>query len=304
MRISELDYSKLTDEDKYNLIMSNLVNYGEKQATDDSKADIIVVLGCSPRPLKARVKKMMELFKKGYSDSIVLSGGKGWQKLITQTPAKKPILIQAIKDVIKADLLGDNPSKIEIENYELFRKEMERLIGKKQKTYQEVSDERKMEMTEEEFMRLIIQSNGGLYGAHVYHEPFSTNTKENAEYLGKIFDEIKRTKGKEVNRVMLITTAYHCTRAKLSFMKFFPNLDIKVCPSTEDLEEQGLALNPDIMKDEKQSSLIRGEADKIIKYSAKGDIANVELAELVSPDIVKSIESRQKRKRENVASLE
>ena len=44
MKISELDYSKLTEEDMYNLIMSGLVDYSTQNPTEETKADAITEL--------------------------------------------------------------------------------------------------------------------------------------------------------------------------------------------------------------------------------------------------------------------
>jgi uncharacterized SAM-binding protein YcdF (DUF218 family) len=296
MRISELDYSLLTDEDKYNLIMSGIKDFGKENATDETKADAIVVLGCSPRPLKARVKKMMELHKKGYSDVIILSGGRGWQKLVRQNPSRKPELVQAIKDVITKELLGENVTQVEMDSYRKFNEKMKELIGKKykEKTYQEALDEGKMEMTEDEFMQLIVLSNGGLTTANIFHEPMSTNTKENSLYISRIMQTLKQNRDIDIKSVMVVTSAYHCTRSKLNFMHRYPDKTISVCPSTEDLEENGIHSFEEMMSNKKYHDAIVGEAQKIITYSRKGDIKDVELTELVSPEIAKNIEQRQR----------
>jgi uncharacterized SAM-binding protein YcdF (DUF218 family) len=297
MRISELEYDKLTEDDMYNLIMSGVVDFGEQKATDDTKVDSIVVLGCSARPLKGRIKKMMQLQRNGYSNNIVFSGGRGWQKLVKQNPEKKPVLVQAIKDAIKEDLLGDNPSTKQLEVYKKFNEEMKKMIGEKHqdKSYQEASDDKKMEMTEEQFMRLILITNGGLEGAKIYHDPFSTNTKENALYIGKVFETIKKEQDLDVEKIMMVTSSFHCTRSKLNFMKLFPGLKVRACPSTEDMKELGVPLSREMMKNKQYHDYVVGEAKKIIDYSRKGDIADVELTELVSPEIAKEIEARQRQ---------
>ena len=87
MNYSELDITKLTDEDKYNLVMNGVIDYGSIKSTKDNNPDFLVVLGCSPKVLKARILKMMELYKKGYGKYVLISGGNGWNKLFK--PKKK-----------------------------------------------------------------------------------------------------------------------------------------------------------------------------------------------------------------------
>ena len=303
MKISELDYDKLTEEDMYNLIMSGLVDYEGQKLTDETKSDIIVVLGCSPRPLKARIKKMMALQRAGYSNKVLLSGGRGWQKLVKQNPERRPELIQAIKDVIASELLGDNPQKVELDTYAKFVEQMQKLTdGKyKAKSYQEKLDDSKFEMTEEEFMKLIIITNGGVgMGVKMYHEPFSTNTKENTFYIGKVFKNIERETGKKIDRAMIVTSAYHCTRSRLTLKKAYPEMEFLMAPSTEDLAEYGIDISPKMMEIPKYHKQIIGEAKRIIEYSKKGDIQDVELTELVSKEVADDIETRQRQvKRED-----
>ena len=54
MKISELDYNKLSEDEMYDLVTSGIVDLEKEEPTDKTKSDIIVVLGCSPRTLRAR----------------------------------------------------------------------------------------------------------------------------------------------------------------------------------------------------------------------------------------------------------
>ena len=296
MNISELNYNALSEEDMYNLIMSEVKDYELEEPTDKTKSDIIIVLGCAPRPLNSRIKKMIALCKKGYSDKILLSGGRGWQKLIKQNPERKPEFIKTIKSIITSELLGDNPTLIEKETYNKFNEQIKKIIGDRyhSKSYQERLDEDKLQMTEEEFMQLIIFSQGGLKGVQKYSESFSTNTKENSYYVGKIFDGIKNGSGKAIESAIVVTSSFHCTRSKLTFMKNFPNIKFNTCPSTEDIIKEGLnGISIEMMNNEKYKKYILNETQKIIEYSKKGDIYDAELTDLVSKQIAKTIEEKQ-----------
>ena len=81
MKVSKLDYERLSDEDKYLIVMSGIIDFSQTTPKEGEKADVIVVLGCSPIPLRARTLKMMELVRNGYGQNVLLSGGKGWQAL-------------------------------------------------------------------------------------------------------------------------------------------------------------------------------------------------------------------------------
>ena len=84
MKYSELDVKKLNDNDIYDLIMTGIIDYASTEPTEETNPDFLVVLGCSPVPLKARIVKMMELYQKGFGKYVLLSGGNGWHKLFKQ----------------------------------------------------------------------------------------------------------------------------------------------------------------------------------------------------------------------------
>ncbi len=298
MKISELDYSKLSEDEMYSIVTSGIIDLEGVEPTDKTLSDVIVVLGCSPRPLKARIKKMMALQKSGYSKRVLFSGGKGWQSLVKKDPNKRKVLLEDIRQAVSADLLGDNPSQIELDLYERFNEGMKKIMGPnyKTKTYQERIDDEKMELTEEEYMQLIMLTNGGLRTAKMYNEPFSTNTKENMLYTGKVFKKIEEEKKEPIERVMIVTSSFHCRRAYLTFKKNFPNIDFIVVPSTEDLKEYGLDYSIGMIQNEKYRNYIKGEAKKIIDYSKKGDILDVQLSDLVGEEESKRIEQSQKQK--------
>ena len=76
MKLSELDENLLTEEDKINLVMGGIKDVSE---LDTSKRDssIILVPGCSPGLLFARVSKARDLVKAGISNKVIFVGGEG-----------------------------------------------------------------------------------------------------------------------------------------------------------------------------------------------------------------------------------
>ena len=279
MKVSKLDYSLLTDEEKFQLVMNGITDLAEKNIDDKSKADLIIVLGCSPVPLEARIKKMMQLYRKGYSKSILLTGGDGWQKLYKKKDqitgetyideAKRRELLEAIRKTISANLLGDNPSEKELALYDRFNEGMnEMLLENEVKSYDKRQDDRLLKMDEAEFMKLMILSNGGLEGAKIFHEPFSYNTKENMLNTNTLIKSLI-TKGEleKLDRMIVVTSSFHCRRAMLTFKIQFPNVEIIPCPATCDLEKRGLKLGREMMSHPYYKQQIENECKAIINYS-------------------------------------
>lgn len=305
MRLSELDDKLLTNEEKFKIIMYGIKDFELENADDSSKSDLIVVLGCSPKPLEARVKKMMALYKKGYATNILLSGGDGWQKLFRKTnketgeeyvdEVKKAELLDAIRKTIGANLLGDNPSPQELALFDRFNEGMKEMMNENSMpSYEEEQEKRKLELTEAEFMKLIIISNGGLNGAKFFHEPFSSNTKENMIYTKRYIDSlIKNGAIEKVDRIMVVTSSFHCRRATLTFKKNLPNIEILACPTTLDLIGRGTSLGPEMMENEYYRKQINNECNALVNYAKNGSIEDAELEEFLPSDVVKSIISHQ-----------
>lgn len=318
MKISKLNYEKLSEKEKYCMVMSNIVDLAQIEPSDDTKADLIIVLGASPIPIRARILKMMELVKKGYANKVLLSGGMGWEKLYKKVQidpnTKKPIiddktgkprividenkkqeLLRAIENTISADLLGNNPTEKEQRLYERFIKGMSQLKHDDHvKPFEENQQEKSLGMTEEEFMQLIMLTNGGLPEAKIFHEPFSTTTKENMEYTKRTIESLEKNgEINKVKKVIIVTSSFHCTRAMLTFKKNFPNIEVLVCPSTRDLEDRKIAIGEQLLEHPYYKKQINNESQCIINYSKNGSIADVELDELVDNDIVQKIVAEQ-----------
>ncbi len=304
MKVSKLDYERLSDEEKYLIVMSKIIDFSHVTPKQDEKADVIVVLGCSPIPLRARTLKMMELVRNGYGQNVLLSGGKGWQNLfrkknketgeITINEPKRQELLAAISKTISADLLGDNPTPKRLELHERFIQGM-RELGQTEHvmSYEQRQEIKKCDMTEVQFMQLIILSNGGLKGAKMLHEPFSTTTKQNMEYTTRLLEILTRgNEGSPVRRMIIVTSSFHCRRSYLTFKKQFPNIEVVVCPSTLDLTDRGLSIDRMLESDYYRTQIAR-ECDAIINYSRNGSIADVELSDLVGEEVARRIERRQ-----------
>ena len=73
MRLSELDYEKLTDKQRMDLVVKN-VNYGSIGLKKDRKQNTaIMVLGANSSSIKERMLTAIELLKKGYGTHLIVS---------------------------------------------------------------------------------------------------------------------------------------------------------------------------------------------------------------------------------------
>ena len=272
MKVSMLNYEMLSEEERYLIVMSNIYDVTKTALSDSSSADLIIVLGGSPRFLRARVIKMMELVKMGYSQNVLLSGGKGWLKLFIK------------KDEKSKRVIIDESEKEEL--FSIILKSIDNNLLCKDK-------ERILDMSEADLMKLMIISNGGLPGAKIFHEPFSYNTKQNIEYAKALLDWLLKTNRlAKLDRIIIVTASYHCKRALLNFKKYFSDVDIKVCYSTEDLKELGVSFGKEMLQSEYYRRKINQECDAIINYSRKGFIYDAELSEIVSQEVAKQIEAK------------
>ena len=274
MRISELNYELLSEDEQYSIVMSNIYDMAKTVPNELEKADLIVVLGCSPIPLRYRILKMMELVKLGYSKNVLFSGGKGWQKLFRKqdletgkvviNEAKKEELLRAVRSCIDENLLSSDEEKI-------------------------------LDMSEAELMKLIVISNGGLSNTKIFHEPFSYNTRENIEYGRTLINELlKRKEINKLERMIIVTSSFHCKRAYLTFKKAFQDIEILACPATLDLEDRGTSLGRAMLSNAYYNKQIHLECNAIVNYSKNGSILDAELIDLVPKEVAFEIEERQK----------
>ena len=309
MKISKLDFDSLSEEDKFNLIMHGIRDISEDEPSDNTKSDLITVLGCSPVPLRARVLKMMSLVKRGFSNTVLLSGGGGWQKLYRKidpqtgeeviNEAKKEELLRAIVKTISGDILGDNPSEKEVELYRRFVEAMKEM-GQTDHvmSYEERQEKKKLRLTEAEFMNMIIITNGGLKGVKYLREPFSDNTKENMEYTKALLKSQLKAQGLEkLRRIIIVTSSFHCRRAYLTFKKQFPEVEVIVCPATQDLQDANVSLGTGMLDSSYYKTQISRECNAIINYSKNGSIADLDLEEFLPEEIAKKIEENQNIRR-------
>lgn len=143
MKLSELDVSKLSKEQLYDLVLKGITS-NVLDMPKDGKKTAIVVLGAKATAIKRRMIKAAELYKGGYGDTLILSGGLGWKG--------------------KANIGED------------IKKVRESIPG-----MDEYSDETIFQMTEAEFMDKIAEFMD-IPQENIIYEYYSENTLENAEY--------------------------------------------------------------------------------------------------------------------------
>lgn len=90
------------------------------------KSDAIIVLGChirgmKPSPmLKFRLEKALDLYKRGYADHIIVSGGKGVNEATYESSVMKNWL--STHGVKEDDIFVENKSKSTYENLKFSKK--------------------------------------------------------------------------------------------------------------------------------------------------------------------------------------
>lgn len=292
MKYSELDTNKLNDNDIYDLIMTGIKDYSEEKPTEKTNPDFLVVLGCSPVPLKARVVKMMHLHKKGYGKYILFSGGTGWHKLFK--PQNKTfkdeksmseymkLKAKKFKDMKKAlhDTVGEE-LKPNHENPYQHRRRMKKLLRK---------PEAQIGYKIMKACQDIIQIDG----EKIFYEQNSTNTIQNLEYSKKLLDDLqKEGKVDKINRIMIITSSFHCRRAELSFKKYFPDVEVMSCPATMDITNAGILFNKnDLMSSAYYMQQFRNELNAIVNYTRNGSIADLNVEDVLGAERTKKMEEK------------
>lgn len=302
MKFSELDISKLTTDDIYELVMSGIKDYAKEEATDSNNPDFIIVLGCPPLTLEQRILKLIELYDKGYGKYIIISGGLGWQKLFRADPNKK---FKDDKELTEyAKRLNENLKKQKTSIKKIFENNLKPTVETKQdgqpgskKYYRKRSKliTRYLNESEAELGYRIIDNQGrNDIGYVTLIESNSTNTVQNVINSRNIIDDLVVNCGiDKPKRLMLITSPFHCRRACLTFKKYFPDCEILACPSTAGMQNQGVAFTKEaLINHPYYSTQFKNECDAIINYSKKGDIADVDIKALVGAKKASEIEEK------------
>ena len=123
----------------------------------------------------------------------------------------------------------------------------------------------------------------------------SNNTIENIKYTAALFRNLQRPNNiGAINKVMIVTSSFHCRRAMLAFKKYFRNIEICSCPSTLDFKDKGITFcKADMLGHEYYRRQIENELDAIINYTRKGSIEDCDISLVVGEEMAKEIERRQ-----------
>ncbi|MBQ9279972.1 MAG: YdcF family protein [Clostridia bacterium] len=310
MKFSELDYELLAKSENidyvYDLVMAGVEDYSKIEPTSENNPDFLVVLGCSPVPVKSRVIKTIELYKKGYGKYILLTGGKGWHKIAAKSEANRQRMIHAVKSTIDGKLTGEELSEKEKFVLQKYAEtaEKEKIVESNQEKLDENQhgdfakervEKRILRLTEVQLMQNIFYSLGEIPPIQVFHEPFSNTTLENVKYSQKLMEDLeKRGEVSKINRIMLVTSCFHCRRAILTFRRRFQDdVEIMACPGTYDLKSAGMSFTKEDLLGEKKEGYykkqIYNELNALINYSRNGSIADAEIEEFVGKETAKRI---------------
>lgn len=286
MKFSELDKSKLTIDEKYELVMHGIKDFAKEEADESKKVDFLIVLGCRPVPLKARIIKAAELYKRKYAKYVLFSGGPAWNNKVEKGSAKDLEMIEAVRKSVKPELLGENQSERVMKIEERFNQ----MLGREPKSV----EDKIRNLSECQLMSRMMITLGDVPARNIYHEPFSNNTIENIKYTAALFKNIQSTgEVPKINRVMLVTSSFHCRRAILSFRKYFKDIDICACPSTLDFKEKGINFSKeDMINNEYYRKQIENELDAIINYTRNGSIEDCDISEVIDSQVAKKIEKK------------
>lgn len=287
MKFSELDKSKLSLDEKYELIMHGIKNYANTDAKESEKVDFLIVLGCRPATLKARVVKAAELYKRNYARYVLFSGGLAWNNKIEKGSKKDLDMIEAVRESVLPGLLGEEPS----EKQQNVEKEFRLLSGETDIT----PEDKIRKLSECQLMSRMMITLAGVPAENIYHEPFSNNTIENIKNTAALFRNLQRPNNiGAINKVMIVTSSFHCRRAMLAFKKYLRNIEICSCPSTLDFKDKGITFcKADMLGHEYYRRQIENELDAIINYTRKGSIEDCDISLVVGEEMAKEIERRQ-----------
>jgi hypothetical protein len=246
LKYSELDVKSISDSTAYDLVMSGVKDYAKIPADKKDSPDLLIVLGASPIPMKARIIKMMQLYKNGYGKYTVLSGGKGWHKLFKTED-------RSFKDELERYTYYHGKRQ----KYKLMKRALQRTIpqelrnknkhGKALYRHMHRAIEKNLNESEADIGYKIIKACseiGHIEEDRIFLENNSSNTRENI--LNSMMTAKEKLKDKEkedIKSVMIITSCFHCKRTELTFKKYFPDIEVKACPSTKDLTDNGLTLD-------------------------------------------------------------
>lgn len=287
MKYSELDIEKLNDDQIYSLVMSDVRDYAETPVEKESSPDVLIVLGATPSPMKPRIIKAMQLYKAGYGKYIVLSGGKGWHKLFNidskeiekirdDEEAQYAYRIKKAKNAKKTGkiLRGMLPAEFKrgqrstVGWYHYMHNKTKRMLTKSEAYIASRIVEACSEIVEIEPDKIFLEEESN---------DTVTNVKKSMEMMKRV-DDIKS--------VMIVTSCFHCKRAELTFKKYFPDVEVKACPSTIELVNNGRTISKESLMDNSAyyRMQIINELKGIIAYSKSGKIADEE---------IKGIDSRE-----------
>ena len=281
MKYSELDISKLNDNQIYGLVMSGVRDYAKIPVDEESRPDLLIVLGATPIPMRARIAKALQLYKNGYGKYIILSGGTGWHKLFKIEPTP-------LKDELERYTYYSGKQR----NYRLMKRALQRTIpdeiknknkhGKALYRHMHRQILKNMDLTEAEVAKKIVNACRTIVDIDenkIFLENKSKNTRENIENSMEMMQELlKEGKVEDVKSVMIITSCFHCKRVEMQWKKYYPFVNVKACPSTKDLDDNGISLERDsLTSNAYYKTQIRKELEGIIAYTRNGTIVDEEI---------------------------
>lgn len=195
IKLSMLDINLLSEEQKEELILNGF-STKISDTPKDNKKTAIVILGATALPLAKRTARAIELYKKGYADYIILSGGEGWKRNANEEVLKRRI--EVVREVIPDT--------------------------------SQYTDKAISEMTEAEFMELMTYY-AGVPDEAIIWEHNSTNTKENMQNVNIILDTPLARKKLNIERLILVTDLPYARRTLLTAEASRKYNDIELCVS-------------------------------------------------------------------------
>lgn len=213
---------ELTPEELFDFVIGdNITDLARAEKTDESIADIAIVLGNIALPTtRERAIKAFELYKLGLVKRIIFTGGINRardKKGFMHPTSIEEYMNNEIVENLEWDDLPEADWGAETFVKDVFDDDYQKHLSK----------------LTTDFLHYV-----GIKPEDILTEAMSTTTQENAEFCKHIFESEEVETGTQVKTAIIVTTCTHGNRATRQFKKVFGDkIKLKWCPSTLDLEQ-------------------------------------------------------------------
>jgi hypothetical protein len=268
--------------------MTGVEDCSGRKPKESEMPEYVILPGAMPTILEARINKLDALYKNGWCKNIIISGGNIWKDRIPDKPGdtsqqrllktKHRLVLQRIFKNLFEYTRSDESTKIRdlISMRKVLVKNSDKYIGE----------------SEGNLGYILFKNKNDSNKPTAFIDTKATNTKENSLRSHDIVEDNESEKGRtadDVKKIMIVTSTFHCRRTMLTFKKDFPNAEIIACPTMSKIDKKEFINTPNIINQ------LRNECKKCIDYIKKGDLADIEIEEIVGKKRATEIEAKMKR---------